>query len=106
MIPASFQVGAVTVSVHILPAEEWIKLDGKAEHCGMYLHEQQIIYIRGDLPDEMKQQTFCHELVHCILTFMGSDKNSDEAHVDLFATFLQQILVTMQTGSSRKRKKP
>jgi hypothetical protein len=42
---------------------------------------------------EMKEQTFCHELVHAIKYMMGEDDH-DEKVVDIFATFLHQYLKT------------
>ena len=43
------------------------------------------------MPPQIKKQTYCHELVHCIMYAMGKSTH-DEEFVDAFATFLHQYL--------------
>lgn len=49
------------------------------------------IYLEKSLDRGVKEQTFCHELIHAILFSMGITEH-DEKFVDGFATFLHQYL--------------
>ena len=51
------------------------------------------VVVLKELPATVKEQTFCHELVHCILFSMGKQSHEhDETFVDGFGTFLHQYL--------------
>ncbi len=86
-IPHEFKLGGLTWKV------VWRKrLKGK---YGMCLLEKQQIHILEGLPQELTEQTFCHELVHAILYAMGKDEHNEE-FTDAFATMLHQALTSMQ----------
>jgi Zn-dependent peptidase ImmA (M78 family) len=50
------------------------------------------ILLRKDLPDQLKEQTLIHEIVHAILNSIGSEKYEDEFFVTSFANVLHQII--------------
>ena len=81
-IPKSFELGGTTWSV--------VQIKNLAElgRCQRDIHT---IQIKENLPTSIKQQTFCHELVHAIKYTLGEDDH-DETKVDVFATFLHQFL--------------
>jgi ssRNA-specific RNase YbeY (16S rRNA maturation enzyme) len=49
------------------------------------------IYLEKSLDLQVKEQTFCHELVHSILFMMGYIDH-DEVFVDNFSSYLYQYL--------------
>jgi hypothetical protein len=51
------------------------------------------ILVESTLKKELKEQTYCHELVHAILFTMGKMEH-DEEFVDAFAHLLHQALLT------------
>lgn len=82
MIPRSFTLGGVTWNVSQLP------LCGTLGQCHM---PNATIQLEKALQKEVKEQTFCHELVHAIMFTMGM-RDHDERFVDGFAVFLHQYL--------------
>lgn len=84
-IPKSFSLGAVDWYV-----EEQSPLPGL---FGVCLPDKARICLDADLPQKVREQTFCHEAVHAILFAMGKT-NHDEEFVDAFGVFLHQYLVT------------
>ena len=64
-----------------------------AGNLGVCRNDRGTIYLDSALPDAVKRQTYCHELVHAILFSMGKPADQhDEVFVDGFATFLHQYL--------------
>ncbi len=60
-------------------------------------HSQRgIIYLKPDpnYNEVVREQTFCHELVHAILFTMGDAGPHDEKFVDGFAALLHQYMNT------------
>ncbi len=64
-------------------------------HLGQCLRDVRTIHLRENTPKELKDQTFCHELVHAIKFMMGEEDHNEIA-VDAFATYLHQALNTAQ----------
>lgn len=62
---------------------------------GQCLRDERTIHLKQNIPKELKEQTFCHELTHAIKFMMGESEH-DEKYVDVFATFLHQVLNTMR----------
>jgi len=82
-IPQEFVLGGTTWSVET--ADQLLGALGAA-----YPQEAKVRLLKS-LPRQIKEQTFCHELVHCILYSMGKPSDQhDEVFVDGFATFLHQ----------------
>ncbi|CAB4130974.1 hypothetical protein UFOVP128_47 [uncultured Caudovirales phage] len=51
------------------------------------------ILLKKNVMQEVKEQTFYHELVHAIYYMLGRDEH-DEKEVDVIATFLHHFLQT------------
>ena len=60
---------------------------------GQCSRDVRTIHLKKNIPQEIKEQTFCHELVHAIKFMLGEDDHNEQA-VDVFATFLHQYMVT------------
>lgn len=83
IIPTSFVLGGTTWTVEA--ADQLLGALGAS-----YPQEAKVRLLKS-LPRQIKEQTFCHELVHCILYSMGKPSDQhDEVFVDGFATFLHQ----------------
>lgn len=86
-IPKQFELGAITWKV--------VQQDNLLGAYGATYSGKGIIELVSDLPKQIKEQTYCHELVHAILFSMGKQQaDHDEQFVDGFATFLHQALNT------------
>lgn len=94
-IPKKFRLGGVDYTVK------------QVEHCGNYDNfgfwkSQGIIEIANqaggyDVSDSKKRQTFLHELTHAILFTMRKDElNDDESFVNIFSSFLNEAISTME----------
>ena len=94
-IPKKFKVGGVD---HIVK---------QVDHCGNYddfgfWKPQGIIEIANqaggyEVTESKKRQTFLHELTHAILFVMGkSELNNDESFVNIFSSFLNEAISTME----------
>lgn len=83
-LPKQVQLGGVVWKVE----ESYL-----AGNLGVCRNDRGTIYVDNTLPGAVKNQTFCHELVHAILFSMGKPADQhDEIFVDGFATFLHQYL--------------
>lgn len=86
-IPKEYTLGAITWKV--------VQSDHLLGAYGATYQGKGIIEVLSDLPKQIKEQTFCHELVHSILFAMGKPQpEHDEAFVDGFATMLHQYFNT------------
>lgn len=84
-IPKSFKLGGTTWKV-----KEQAFLPGA---LGATYSQETTVALLKTLPQQVKEQTFCHELVHTILYSMGiPSAEHDEKFIDGFATFLHQYL--------------
>lgn len=83
-IPKSFQLAGIT----------WRVVDSDAisdmGHCDS---ESATIRLRKDLPQQVKEATFCHELQHAI-RYMSGLTDHDEKEVDAQGNLLHQFLTT------------
>lgn len=85
LIPKKFKLGGITWTVHELPSIP--NAMGACNH-----QEASIVLLKG-LTQEIKEQTFLHELNHAIMFSMGIPQpEHDEKFVDGFATLLHQYL--------------
>lgn len=82
-------------SVFTLGAIKWVTsevdLSVISGNLGTCASHKAHIYLEKSLDIGVKQQTFCHELIHAIMFSMGLTTH-DEVFVDGFATFLHQYL--------------
>ena len=87
-IPKKFTLGGTTWKVPEHPA-----LVNTVNALGVSSNITATIQMLSGLNPDVKEQTYCHELVHAILFSMGKPGNEhDEIFVDGFATFLHQYL--------------
>jgi hypothetical protein len=77
------------ITVRILPLSRWPHTKAAV---GMWEPARNRIDVRGDQPETALQQTFCHELVHAVLSAMNHRLNNDEVFVDNFGSLLHQAL--------------
>lgn len=86
-IPTSFELGGTTWKV-----VQRKRLKGRYGDCDI---NKQQIQIKADIPNDLKEQTFYHELVHAIQIAMGYNSDDhDEVFTDAFAVFLHQFVKT------------
>lgn len=64
---------------------------------GYYEHEKQLISISTESSREIREQTFWHEVVHCILMhLMYTELNDKEQFVEQMGQCLHQLHKTME----------
>lgn len=91
-IPKSFWIFGQ--QIHVIYDENLLK---DFEAYGLWLPGSNKIVLQPDCQHSKRtkaqvEQTYLHELVHCILHFLSEDKlNSSEKFVDLVAQSLHQI---------------
>lgn len=87
VIPKTFDLGGMTWEVE--------ELDVIPGCMGATSNADAKIVILKNLTNEVKMQTFLHELAHAIMFSMGKTADQhDEQFVDSFATFYLQFLKT------------
>lgn len=87
IIPSQFQLGGMTWKV-----VKRKRLKGRYGDCDLKKLQIQIL---DTIPQELKEQTFCHELVHAIKIATGTNPDDhDEKEIDAFATYLHQYFNT------------
>lgn len=84
MIPSSFDLLGITWQV---VESDHINEMGRCER------DKATIWIQAGLPDQIKQATFCHELVHAMWFAMGKTEHNEQ-EVDLLGSLLHQYMVT------------
>ena len=86
-IPSTFQLAGVTWTVERNP---------HLINMGECHSQRGIIYLKPDpnYSQPVKEQSYCHELVHAILFTMGDSGPHDEKFVDGFAALLHQYMNT------------
>jgi hypothetical protein len=90
-IPKSFALHGTTYEVSCVSEKNW---EGEADELGYLLPQLGKVAIKaGD--QQIMEHTYCHELVHAILTHMGEDKlNRNEKFVDMFGGLLHQAMTS------------
>ena len=83
-VPRSFQLAGTT----------WRVLDaaliGEYGHCDT---SEAVIRLNKGMSPQIRESTFCHELVHAIQDTMGL-RDHDEKEVDAFGPLLHQFLTS------------
>ena len=65
--------------------------DADATHFGQIDYKNGTIKINGDMPDVMKKETICHEMVHGMLIHLGYAKEAeDEQYVQALGNAIMQ----------------
>jgi len=85
IIPTSFELGGYKWKVVRVK-----RMKGKIGDCD---YMKQTIRILDTVDQEVKEQTFCHELLHAIEVACGHNPDDHDEHlIDSRATFLHQYL--------------
>lgn len=101
MIPSSFKLAGHTVTVRLVPENEW----ADDEVVGNWNSQNLTISVPGWFNASRTQQIFCHELVHAILSTMDEGKlNENEKFVDVFGSFLHQVWTTMESPKQARNR--
>lgn len=97
IIPKSFDCLGHSVSVEVLDQSLFGDVVGQTNLVGYYDHDLKTIYVLSGQSESAMEQTFLHELMHCILEHGGHpDESADETFVDLTAELLYQFLKTQK----------
>lgn len=87
-IPKSFELMGATYKVILTDVKDWP--DDEAVGFCNFLNQQILIYTA--VSESQQEQTFFHELVHCILDKMGEQRlNDNEKFVDVMGSLLHQV---------------
>lgn len=95
-IPQQFRLAGKTWHVRELSDKDIERHpDGGEDVFGLCLNGHSEILIRAGLPQQEREHTFLHELVHAMLYTLGWGRlNADEDRVDALAGMLHQFLQT------------
>lgn len=86
-IPFEFTLGGFTWKVVMRK-----RLKGRYGECDL---KKRQIHLLSTLDQQLLEQTFCHELGHCIGIAMGINTDDHkEQDIDAWATFLHQFLTS------------
>ena len=85
-IPSSFQLGGTLWTVH--ESDDITEMG----HCDS---SKALIRLRSDMPQQVKESTFCHELMHAIVYMAGIPlAEHSERDIDAFGNLLHQFMLT------------
>lgn len=92
MIPKSFQIGGVTWKVNHKGNIESVPGTFEFGECDFTNTTIKVAKVNNNVPiqKEIMEETFYHELMHCILGTMSHDLWSNEQFVQTLAAFLYQ----------------
>jgi hypothetical protein len=87
LIPATFQLGGI----------QWVVRNSEdlLDVIGCCQRDAATIVLSSKVPEQIRESTFCHELMHAVYFSMGRQEH-DEREIDAIATFLHQFLLTQQ----------
>ena len=86
-IPSHFQLMGHDIDVHVVPIKDWTMAD-----CAGYWEPGENRIVLAEQAPDVTFHTFCHELVHAILSMMSHPLNEDEVFVDQLGGLLAQAL--------------
>lgn len=89
-IPKRIQIAGLDIEIIEPPDLNKDKgMGGHVDYAG------QRILVAGDLPPQLREVSYLHEVVHYILFVMGEEALRDnEKFVDIFAHLLHQVLTS------------
>lgn len=92
-IPKQFQVMGHTITVKLIPKSRW----KAGKNCVGYFDPAHLsIAVCSSLAPSAQEQTFWHEVTHCILFALNSPMYENEEFVDQVGGLLQQITSSME----------
>jgi len=90
-IPSSFKIMAHTITVRVVPKNEW-KYD---DAVGFWDPEKNEILLLKQ-PRTQLRHTFWHEAMHAVLDMMSHKQSRDEAFVDQVSGLIYQVMDTAE----------
>lgn len=92
-IPKQFQVMGHTITVKRIPKSRW----KAGKNCVGYFDPAHLtIAVCSGFAPSAQEQTFWHEVTHCILFALNSPMYENEEFVDQVGGLLQQITSSME----------
>ena len=92
-IPKAFHVMGHTITVKRIPKTRW----KAGKNCvGYFDPAAMTIAVCSSMATSAQEQTFWHEVTHCILFALNSPKYEDEEFVDQIGGLLHQIITSME----------
>lgn len=95
-IPSRFDLGGLTITIKNVKK---CTGDDQEDTEGLTIYTRSLIELAEDenATTQYKEQTFCHEWVHCMLDHIGyDDLDKDEVFVRRLSTALYQSIKTME----------
>jgi hypothetical protein len=89
MIPESIKIGAKTLQVRV---QHYLSDDGELGNC---LPNQGLIRIENLQPEDEKEETLLHEILHCCCSFAGiqdDEKLTEEELISRISPILYTVL--------------
>lgn len=75
----------------VIECEDTFDID---THFGMITYKDAVIKINKDMPEQMKKEALCHEMVHGMLVHIGrEDLSQDETFVQMLGNAIAQGFV-------------
>ncbi|MFC6315184.1 MULTISPECIES: ImmA/IrrE family metallo-endopeptidase [Lapidilactobacillus] len=100
LIPDKVKVGSITYQVK---QEHIDKTDDGLYQFGVTDYLNAVITINSDYPQERKEQTFFHELMHAVFfESSNSDQAADERLVDSTGLMLYQVFKENELANLKK----
>lgn len=97
------KVNICGLSHEIVELEDSFNLDC---HMGQINYQDLLIKINKNMPEELKEETLCHEIMHGILTHLGySDMSSNEQFVQAVGNAIYQSFRVKYINEKEDEKK-
>lgn len=92
MLPEKVKIGCYTYTV--AETDEPIIIGNRCDYAGKANYHNLTIDIKKDMAENAKEQTFWHEVVHCIANYMNLefDEDNEEKIVDSLANGLLSVM--------------
>lgn len=91
-IPKSFKVMGHTITVRRIPKSRW----KAGKNCVGYFDPASLtIAVCSGIAPSAQEQTFWHEVTHCVFFALNSPNYEDEELVDQIGSLLHQIVSSM-----------
>lgn len=91
IIPDSFQLAGIVWTV---------REQADTVNLGQTFRDKALITLQEELPQQIKEATFCHELVHVIKYMLGHPEPHNEEEVEQWAYYLHQYLKGLDDNST------
>ncbi len=100
-IPTSFPLLGHKITVKVIPKAEWPHDAEDGQECvGIWLPDDNAIELLAEYKGTKREQAYCHEWVHAMLTMMCHPLATDEVFVDQLGSLIHQSL----SGAKHTRK--